>query len=90
MHFLLLLLDPEAMVAIMEKPYILIFEKKIGNMRELLPLLEKVAQGGKPLVIISEEVEGEALATLVVNNLRKTLKVVAIKAPDLVIVARLC
>ena len=73
--------EPEAMVATMEKPYILIFEKKIGNMRELLPLLEKVAQGGKPLVIISEEVEGEALATLVVNNLRKTLKVVAVKAP---------
>ena len=73
--------DAEAMIATMEKPYILIFEKKIGNMRELLPLLEKVAQGGKPLVIISEEVEGEALATLVVNNLRKTLKVVAVKAP---------
>ncbi len=73
--------DSEAMIATMDKPYILIFEKKIGNMRELLPILEKVAQSGRPLVIISEEVEGEALATLVVNNLRKTLKVVAVKAP---------
>ena len=73
--------DLESMIAILEKPYILIHEKKIGNMRELLPLLEKVAQSGRSCIIISEEVEGEALATLVVNNLRKTLKVCAVKAP---------
>lgn len=73
--------DSERMVAELENPYILIFEKKISNMRDLLPLLEKIAQQNASLVIISEEVEGEALATLVVNKIRGTLNAVAVKAP---------
>ncbi|MEO6347077.1 MAG: chaperonin GroEL, partial [Aquaticitalea sp.] len=73
--------DADKMIADLENPYVLLFDKKISNLQEILPILEPVAQSGRPLLIIAEDVEGQALATLVVNKLRGGLKIAAVKAP---------